>query len=90
MRFVKEQVDLKPIVDTVFAIVKKAKEAKQEIELPVPVSEDSEDQKRASVSHADTAGKAEFTGSAPNRPEKSGILSKIRSWLRTLWFGQRR
>ena len=31
MRFVKEQVDLKPIVDTVFAIVKKAKEAKQEI-----------------------------------------------------------
>ena len=65
-------------------------EAKQEIELPVPVSEDSEDQKRASVSHADTAGKAEFTGSDPNRPAKSGILSKIRSWLRTLWFGQRR
>lgn len=31
MRFVKEQVDLKPIVDTVFAIVKKAKETKQEI-----------------------------------------------------------
>ncbi|MEE0107816.1 MAG: aminotransferase class I/II-fold pyridoxal phosphate-dependent enzyme [Merdibacter sp.] len=31
MRFVKEQVDLNPIVDTVFAIVSKAKEAKKEL-----------------------------------------------------------
>ena len=31
MRFVKEQVDLQPIVDTVFAIVAKAKQAKQEL-----------------------------------------------------------
>ena len=31
MRFVKDQVDLNPIVDTVFAVVAKAKEAKKEL-----------------------------------------------------------